>query len=105
MAKPSAKSKTESELPACHICLVGHARTRGDVPFNAASVDNKNPYILGDRMWSSLVGFGSMHPSGINIATADGAVCIIRRTINVESWYAMSGMMDGGLVDSSEFDN
>lgn len=82
----------------------GLARARGEVPVNespAAFAGISNLY-LGDRIYSPLSSFGSMHTGSVNFALVDGSTVAVSRNVN---WFvhfrsAAIGDADGEVWDA-----
>ena len=55
--------------------------------------------LLGSSKYARTIGFGSMHPGGLNFAYADGSVHNITRTTNWETIYALCGAFDGTAIE------
>lgn len=76
----------------------GLARARGDVPPGEspdAFAEVPNLY-LGDRVFSSLGGFGSLHGGGVNFVMADGSTQTIARDIGWEVHLRFASIADAG---------
>lgn len=56
--------------------------------------------MFGDAWVSSMVGFGSKHPTIVSLARADGGVNSISRELDIPTWYALCGITDGDVVGS-----
>lgn len=78
----------------------GLARARGDVP------PGESPYAiaglpslyLGDRIFSPLGGFGSLHSDGVNFVMADGSTQTVTRDISWEMHLRFAGIADAGVI-------
>ncbi len=89
---------------ACSWFWSGFSRGRGDIDYFrsgadavTARINNPDRKMIGDGTWSSLYGFGSMHPGGMYAGFADGSVHFLSRDINWETWYELCGARDGGI--------
>jgi hypothetical protein len=77
----------------------GLARARGDVPFGEderSFLDLPNLY-LGDKNFSPLGGFGSLHDSVVNFALADGSVTSVAREVDWRIHLRFAAIADRGL--------
>ena len=71
-----------------------YGRGRGQIDFGKPA-DNQTGPILGNEKASSVFGFGSKHPVGVNFATGDAAIVSLKRSIDAKVFYAMTGSNDG----------
>ncbi|MDX2037520.1 MAG: DUF1559 domain-containing protein [Isosphaeraceae bacterium] len=82
-----------------HVVVSGYIHF---TPPNSYSCHNR-----ADASWLSFVGpLGaasptSNHPSGVNVALADGSVRFVKDTVNLDAWWAL-GTRNGGEVLSSD---
>jgi prepilin-type N-terminal cleavage/methylation domain-containing protein/prepilin-type processing-associated H-X9-DG protein len=60
-------------------------------------------YFLGDSKYSNRHGFGSYHPTTVNVAFVDGSVHAIYRGISVEVWYSLCGRADGNVIPMGDY--
>ena len=55
--------------------------------------------LIGDQRFAYPAGFASSHPTTANFSKLDGSVAAIRRTIDLEAFYALCGINDGRFLD------
>jgi prepilin-type processing-associated H-X9-DG protein len=77
----------------------GLLRIRGNIPWmSGALVGQEHIGMLGDSRNSAGFGFGSMHPSVVNVAMADGSVQSLDRGTNWRLLYQLAGCHDGEVT-------
>ncbi len=77
----------------------GLARGRGEADWGSTTSSfNSEMFFLGDLEYSGLTGFGSAHPTHVNVVKSDGAVASIPRTVSVRVWYGLCGASDGTVI-------
>jgi len=76
----------------------GLARARGDVPWgeDAAAFVGIPSLYLGDRVYASAVGFGSMHQGFVNFAMVDGSIKPVSRDVDWQVHFRSAGIADAG---------
>ena len=71
------------------------SRARASVPWERVpplgTTNDPSHGLIGNKTFSDIQGFGSRHPAGINVAFGDASVHLIPRSIDWETWYAISG--------------
>ena len=55
--------------------------------------------LIGDQRFAYISGFASSHPTHANFAKIDGSVTSIRRSVDLETFYAQCGIRDGKVID------
>lgn len=84
----------------------GEGRGRGALPHGYANYPgNSERRNLGDARWSSGIGFGSMHPNGVNMILTDLSVHNCSRSIHMKALYHLFGSANGKFGGNNIRDN
>lgn len=78
--------------------FAGVARGRGAPAWGQTYSVEDDCYFLGDKVNSSVAGFGSMHPQTVNFAKADGSTLTVNRSISLDVFYGLCGRNDGFII-------
>ena len=74
-------------------------RGRGGLPWGKiAHPANPDILLFGDWHTASIVGFGSKHPSSLNVQFVGGRTETVDRAIDLNVWYGLCGIRDGALI-------
>jgi prepilin-type N-terminal cleavage/methylation domain-containing protein/prepilin-type processing-associated H-X9-DG protein len=84
-----------------HDCGQGGGYSHVQTPNRKAcqDLDAENPHASDH----TLIGAGSNHPGGVNVAFLDGSVRFVKETIAAGTWVAIGTRSGGEVVDASQF--